>query len=289
MQTRRQFIRNTAAIAGAVATFPESIQRALAIDPVPGSSFLDAEHVVILMQENRSFDHCFGSLQGVRGFSDPRAFTSRRQSRLVPDPTTAGDSLRPVSARHQSDDTHVDGIAAAYMGRPDRRSQRRASMTNGSSPSTRIRTTNMPLTLGHYTRDDIPFYYALADAFTVCDQDFCSSLTGTTANRLLSGPARSARTQTEIRPCRTRNGYGKGANWRHFPNGFEETASPGGSIRTKSVSIPGLRDDEAAWLGGFSDNPIEWFTQYNIRFAGSRRTYLTANCSPRRRSAILQK
>jgi phospholipase C len=41
-----------------------------------------------------------------------------------------------------------------------------------------------PFALGHYARRDIPFYYALADAFTVCDQAFCSSLTGTTANRL---------------------------------------------------------------------------------------------------------
>ena len=43
---------------------------------------------------------------------------------------------------------------------------------------------DMPLTMGYYTREDIPFYYALADAFTVCDQHFCSSLTGTTPNRL---------------------------------------------------------------------------------------------------------
>ena len=42
---------------------------------------------------------------------------------------------------------------------------------------------DIPLTMGYYTRDDIPFYYALADAFTVCDQHFCSSLTGTTPNR----------------------------------------------------------------------------------------------------------
>jgi hypothetical protein len=55
--------------------FPESMERAFAIDPVPGSSYLDAEHVVILMQENRSFDHMLGALQGVRGFNDPRAVT----------------------------------------------------------------------------------------------------------------------------------------------------------------------------------------------------------------------
>ena len=31
----------------------------------------DIRHVVILMQENRSFDHYYGTLSGVRGFSDP--------------------------------------------------------------------------------------------------------------------------------------------------------------------------------------------------------------------------
>src|SRR4051794_11192102 len=76
--TRRDFIKQAALLAGAGAAaggFPESIRRAMAIDPAPGSSFLDAEHVVILMQENRSFDHTYGTLRGVRGFNDPRAIT----------------------------------------------------------------------------------------------------------------------------------------------------------------------------------------------------------------------
>lgn len=42
----------------------------------------------------------------------------------------------------------------------------------------------MPLTKGCHTRADLPFYYSLADAFTVCDQNFCCSLTGTKPNRL---------------------------------------------------------------------------------------------------------
>ncbi len=42
---------------------------------------------------------------------------------------------------------------------------------------------SMPLTLGYFTREDIPFNYALADAFTICDQNFCSAMTSTTPNR----------------------------------------------------------------------------------------------------------
>src|SRR5882757_4914632 len=70
---RREFLKllSTAAAASA---FPASISRALAIPANHRTGSLnDVEHVVFLMQENRSFDHCFGTLRGVRGFADPRA------------------------------------------------------------------------------------------------------------------------------------------------------------------------------------------------------------------------
>jgi phospholipase C len=76
MQSRRDFLKRAIVLssaAGFSGIFPETIQRALAIDPAPHSTYLDAEHVVILMQENRSFDHALGMLRGVRGFNDPRA------------------------------------------------------------------------------------------------------------------------------------------------------------------------------------------------------------------------
>ena len=76
MDNRREFLKKASMLAGSTAAInliPESIQKALAIDAKPGSSYLDAEHIVFLMQENRSFDHCYGTLKGVRGFNDPRA------------------------------------------------------------------------------------------------------------------------------------------------------------------------------------------------------------------------
>jgi len=42
------------------------------------------------------------------------------------------------------------------------------------------------MTMGHYTREDLPFYYALANAYTVCDQHYCAVMTSTSPNRLLS-------------------------------------------------------------------------------------------------------
>ena len=55
---------------------PPSITRALAIPANNRAGTIeDVEHIVILMQENRSFDHLFGTLRGVRGFGDPRVVT----------------------------------------------------------------------------------------------------------------------------------------------------------------------------------------------------------------------
>ena len=64
METRRDFLKKVAMLSAVAGTLPPSIQKAFAIDPAPGTTYLDAEHVVILMQENRSFDHCYGAQIG---------------------------------------------------------------------------------------------------------------------------------------------------------------------------------------------------------------------------------
>ncbi|MEO8854705.1 MAG: alkaline phosphatase family protein, partial [Ginsengibacter sp.] len=78
MDSRREFLKKASLLAGGAgiwSSLPASIQKAFAINPDPGTTFENAEHIVFLMQENRSFDHCFGTMQGVRGFNDPRAIT----------------------------------------------------------------------------------------------------------------------------------------------------------------------------------------------------------------------
>ena len=76
-QQRRAFLRSSAGLAAALAgasLLPPVIRRALATAPARVTGTLrDIGHVVILMQENRSFDHYYGTLRGVRGFGDPRA------------------------------------------------------------------------------------------------------------------------------------------------------------------------------------------------------------------------
>src|SRR5476649_2233518 len=98
MDTRRSFIKKAAMLSGASGLFgvlPASIQKAFAIDPEKGSTYLDAEHVVFLMQENRSFDHCYGTLQGVRGFDDPRALHLPNQNSVWLQTNKAGETYIP--------------------------------------------------------------------------------------------------------------------------------------------------------------------------------------------------
>src|ERR1700685_1339380 len=76
------------------AAFPKSIQRALAIEPnIVTGTIKDVKHIVVLMQENRSFDHYLGSLRGVRGFDDPRAVTLPSGNSVFQQPNGAGTLL----------------------------------------------------------------------------------------------------------------------------------------------------------------------------------------------------
>ncbi|MEK6297586.1 MAG: alkaline phosphatase family protein, partial [Paraburkholderia tropica] len=69
-RSRRDFLRTAAMSAGsatALTMLPQGIRNALAIPANNRTgSIKDVEHIVILMQENRSFDHYFGTLRGVR-------------------------------------------------------------------------------------------------------------------------------------------------------------------------------------------------------------------------------
>src|SRR5215467_1567407 len=69
---RREFLK-LMGMTAAMSTLKTNIAKALAIPANNRTGTInDVEHIVILMQENRPFDHHFGTLRGVRGFSDPR-------------------------------------------------------------------------------------------------------------------------------------------------------------------------------------------------------------------------
>ena len=178
METRREFLKKAAVLTGAAGLSSSlfgSIQRALAIAPEPGSSFLDAEHVVILMQENRSFDHAFGTLRGVRGFNDPRAITLPNGNPVWVQTNSAGESYTPFRLKiKDSSATWMGCLPHNWTDQVDARNKGRYDRWLDAKRSGEAAYADMPLTLGYYNREDIPFYYALADAFTICDQNFCS-------------------------------------------------------------------------------------------------------------------
>ena len=271
MESRREFIKKAALLSGAGAAasvFPSSIARAFAIDPAVGTSFRDAEHVVILMQENRSFDHCFGTLNGVRGFNDPRAVTLPNGKPVWLQTNSKGESYPPFRLNiKDTNATWMGSLPHGWTDQVDARNGGRHDQWLEAKRSGHPKYKEMPLTLGYYNREDLPFYYSLADAFTICDQNFCSSLTGTTPNRLhlWTGTVR----ENAQAPARIRNeetDYGVEAQWKTFPERLEENGISW-KIYQNEISVGvGFDGEHDAWLSNFTDNPIEWFSQYQVRF-----------------------
>lgn len=277
MPSRRDFLKQAAALASASA-LPSAIQKAMAIAPAPGTTWEDAEHVVILMQENRSFDHCLGSLQGVRGFNDPRAVTLPGGNPVWLQSNRAGETFPPFRM-------DIKGSNATWLGcLPHDWSDQSKARNHGKHDRwldykrpARGSVSHLPLTLGFHTREDLPFYYALADAFTVCDQNFCSSLTGTNPNRLhlWSGTIRPEPHPASMAHVRNHDAEThEGVKWKSFPERLEEHGVSWRVYQNELYLHTGLTAEETPWLGNFGDNALEFFARYRVRMARRHRDYL---------------
>jgi phospholipase C len=280
MPTRREFLQQAAILSSAAAwpgAFPTAIAKALTIDPEPGSTYLDAEHVVILMQENRSFDHAFGTLKGVRGFNDPRAITLPNGNPVWVQTNRRGESYAPF--RLNIKDSNATWLGSLPHGRTDQVDARNGGRYDRWLDVKRLGDghADMPFTLGHYTREDIPFYYALADAFTICDQHFCSALTCTTPNRLFLWSGTVREKQTADSPAKLNNEeavYEAEVSWPTFPERLENHGISWKVYQNEIWLASGLEGEYDAWLTNFGDNPLEYFTQYNVRFAEQHRRHI---------------
>jgi phospholipase C len=182
--SRRKFMKAAAVTAGsamAMAALPPALRKAMAATLPKGTAsntINDVQHVVIFMQENRAFDHYFGTLKGTRGFGDRQPAPLPNGNSVFYQPTsTSGSYILPF----HMDTTTTNAICAnapamSYpvdigiwnKGRFD-------SWNTARSPG---------LGMGYFKPADLAFYYALADAFTVCDAYHCSTLTQTNPNRL---------------------------------------------------------------------------------------------------------
>ncbi|HEV7973509.1 alkaline phosphatase family protein [Amycolatopsis sp.] len=247
--TRRRVLGAAAAAALGSMVLPPNLRKALADESSrPGrGSLKDIEHVVILMQENRSFDHYFGTLPGVRGFKDPTAMKLANGNSVFQQPFSGHPDGFLLPFRYNTGTTS----AQATPGLPHNWSDQHDAWNHGKMdnwiPAKGAKS------MAYYAREDIPFHFALAEAFTVCDNYHCSVLGPTNPNRLYmwsgwidpqgtaGGPANTNFMSTE----------NPALSWKTYP---ERLTEAGISWRIYQEE-DNYDDNSLAWFRQFADAP----------------------------------
>jgi phospholipase C len=243
-RTRREALRDLGAAGiglGALGGGLEAlIAQAAGAAPRRGS-LKDIEHVIILMQENRSFDHYFGTYAGVRGFGD------RKNRAAFFQKTSAGKTVHPfhLTKGCLPDISHEWG--------PQHRSWAGGKMTGFITSREPASVNGLAVaveTMGYYNSSDLRFYHALANAFTLCDGYFCSVIGPTDPNRLMSMTATIDPAGTHGGPLLQTNLGGR-ENVFSWPTMPERLSAHGVSWKVYS--------DKA---GGSLDNVLTYFKRY---------------------------
>ncbi|NUT26673.1 MAG: phospholipase C, phosphocholine-specific [Streptomyces sp.] len=257
---RRRFLQ----LAGATTAFTalsSSIQRAAAIPANHRTgSIEDIEHIVVLMQENRSFDHYFGKLRGVRGFGDPRPVkldngkSNWHQSNGTKDILPFHPDADDLGMQFLEGLPHgwTDGQQAYNGGKYDKWVPAKGTTT-----------------MAYLTREDIPFHYALADAFTVCDAYHCSFIGSTDPNRYYMWTGYTGNDGTGGGPVLGNDELGYG--WTTYPERLEQAG-----VSWKIYQDIGNGLDAAgswgwiedAYRGNYGDNSLLYFNKYRGAKAG---------------------
>jgi phospholipase C len=185
--TRRRFMGTAAGGALGAGLLPKSMRKLLATTPERTGSIREVKHVVFVMQENRSFDHYFGMLSGVRGFDDPTAIKLSTGRPVFYQP----DSLNPdgyeLPFHLDTTTTSAAALADTSHAWPVQHQAWNGGKMDNWLPAHRAADGAAgPLVMGYYTRQDVPFHYALADAFTVCDNYHCSVLGPSQPNHVMA-------------------------------------------------------------------------------------------------------
>ncbi|WP_426505037.1 phosphocholine-specific phospholipase C [Dactylosporangium sp. McL0621] len=254
---RRTFLQMAAA-----AAVPLPFEQALSIPAHDRhGSIEDVEHVIFLMQENRSFDHYFGTLRGVRGYADPHPAKLADGRSVFHQPDGDGEVLpfRPEvrdmgktflpDPPHGWNDTHGAWNGGRY---------------DGWVPNKGV------TTMTHHTRKDLPYQYALADAFTVCDNYHCSLLGPTDPNRYHMWTGWVGNDGKSGGPVITN--AEAGYDWSTYPERLERAG-----VSWKVYQDVGLGlTAEGYWgwtsdpfIGNYGDNSLLYFHQYQNAAPGS--------------------
>jgi len=261
---RRLLFRRALTAAGltGLGAVPLVIRKALAIPARRETGTLqDVKHIVILMQENRSFDHYFGALNGVCGFGDPRPATLPNGKTIWHQPAPGGELLpfRPEAPQL--------GLQFMVGTQHDWPTTQRAWNEGRADQWIAAKGPN---TMAHFTRADIPFHYALADAFTVCDAYHCSLLGPTDPNRYHLWTGCTGNLGNSSAPVITNAEAGYA--WTTYPERLEAAGVSWKIYQDVGTGLDkggkwGCADD--AYVGNYGDNSLLYFNQYRDAVPGS--------------------
>jgi phospholipase C len=251
---RRQFLQllSAGALAGAL---PASISRALAIPAHNRTGTInDVEHIVVLMQENRSFDHYFGTLRGVRGYEDPRAVTLSSGNSVFYQPDGASYVLPFHPTAKNLGLQFIEDLAHDWT-------TTHAAWNNGNYDQWVAN--KGTTTMAHYVRNDIPFHYALADAFTICDAYHCSLLGPTDPNRYHMWTGWVGNDGAGGGPVidNAEAGYG----WHTYPETLLAAGITWKIYQDQGVGLTAAGYwgwTENAYIGNYGDNSLLYFHHY---------------------------
>jgi phospholipase C len=260
--SRRRFLQYAAAVSGTAAAVttgldvggPAQASKAAAIASSKHltRSIKDLKRVVILMQENRSFDHYFGTLRGVRGFGDKQILTYQDGTTIFQQPDSKRTDLGYLLPYHLTDQTDGD-LDHGWDG--DHEAWNNGLWNNWVPAKTEE-------TMGYFTRGDVPFQYALADAFTICDGYHQAIMAPTSPNRMYFWT-------------------GTSSGWTSNPNDYEVDFGPDAGtaevttypelLQAAGISWRVYANDQVgdsgsypdSFLGDYGDNPLWFYQQYN--------------------------
>jgi len=254
--SRRRFLQAGGALAGAAAVGVGGSQVAdlaglgqASQAKAATGTIADLKHVVILMQENRSFDHYYGTLQGVRGFSDKQILKYQNGTTIFDQPDKKRTDLGYLLPFHM-DSTKVNAQNAGDLDHSwsgDHSARASGLWNNWISAKTEQ-------TMGYFTRADLPFNYALADAFTICDGYHQSILGPTSPNRMYFWTGTSS--------GQTSNPADYKAIFTNVTTYPELLLKAGISWQVYTNHEVGDGSGNNGWVGDYGDNPLWFYQQY---------------------------
>jgi phospholipase C len=259
--SRRRFLQYTALGSAAVAAgaaasaAPAAAATGSAAKGLPAGwsgTIADVKHVVILMQENRSFDHYFGTLRGVRGFADKQALTYQNGHSIFQQPDAARTDLGYLLPYNLTD--QIDGdLDHSWDG--DHEARNGGLWNNWVAAKTEE-------TMGYFTRDEIPFQYAMADAFTICDGYHQGIMAPTSPNRMYFWTGTSSGFTTNPDDYTVDFGSDAGtAEVTTYPEQLQKAGIDWQVYSNDQVGDSGTFPD--FFLGDYGDNPLWFYQQYN--------------------------